>query len=90
MSCHNTSGILALEACASYIATHCNTLQHTATYCNTLQHTATHHNTHCNALQRTATGCNLDFEASASLEYTATITASFPFYATTRRGPQRS
>jgi len=26
----------------TYIATHCNTLQHTATHCNTLQHTATH------------------------------------------------
>jgi len=29
-----------------YIATHCNTLQHTAIHCNTLQHTATHCNTH--------------------------------------------
>jgi len=28
----------------SFIATHCNTLQHTAIHCNTLQHTATHFN----------------------------------------------
>ena len=57
-----------------FIATHCNTLQHTATpynplqhtatYCNTLQHTATHYNTlqhsatPCNTLQHTATHCN--------------------------------
>ena len=36
-----------------WIATHCNTLQHTATHCNALQHTATH----CNTLQHTATHC---------------------------------
>ena len=27
---------------ATYMATHCNSLEHTATHCNTLQHTATH------------------------------------------------
>jgi len=50
--------------CASYLRTHCNTLQHPATHCNTLQHTATHLlcasylRTHCNTLQHTATHCN--------------------------------
>jgi len=37
-----------------HTATHCNTLQHTAPYCNTLHHTATH----CNKLQHSATLCN--------------------------------
>jgi len=32
-------------AISHFIATHCNTLQHTATHCNTLQLTATHGNT---------------------------------------------
>jgi len=55
-----------------FIATHCNTLQHTATCCNTLEHTATHCNTHwfvtyyqktrhatqCYALEHSATLCN--------------------------------